>query len=107
MTGDDEDYRNDVDRMKAGLAEIDFDQLSPKQIEAHDRKTRKTTSKGKVEGAAPKAGDERPRLKIEKQSPDRTVAACAESSARPAVCTTAARSSRWSAIRREAGRSHT
>jgi hypothetical protein len=74
MTGDDEDYRNDVDRMKAGLAEIDFDQLTPKQIEAHDRKTRKATSKGKSERAAPKAGDERPRLKIEKQSPDRTVA---------------------------------
>ena len=66
MTGDDEDYRNDVDRMKAGLAEIDFDQLTPKQIEAHDRKTRKATSKGKSERTAPKAGDERPRLKIEK-----------------------------------------
>jgi hypothetical protein len=61
--------------MKAGLAEIDFDQLTPKQIEAHDRKTRKATSKGESERAAPKAGDERPRLKIEKHSPDRTVAA--------------------------------
>ena len=73
MTGDDEDYRNDVDRMKAGLAEIDFDQLTPKQIEAHDGKTRKATSKGKSERAAPKAGDERPR-KIEKHSPEKTVA---------------------------------
>jgi hypothetical protein len=75
MTGDHEDYQNDVRRMKAGLAEIDFDHLTPKQIEAHDRKTRKATSKGKSERPAPKTGDERPRLKIEKQSPDRTIAA--------------------------------
>ena len=69
MTGDNEDYQNDVGRMKVELAEIDFDQLTPKQIEAHDRKTRKATSKGKSERGAPKAGDERPRLKIEKQKP--------------------------------------
>ena len=74
MTGDDEDYQNDVGRMKAGLAEIDFDQLTPKQIEAHDRKARKASSKGKVERAQPKASDERPRLKIEKHSPEKTVA---------------------------------
>jgi hypothetical protein len=41
MTGDDEDYQSDLCRVKAGLAEIDFDQLTPKQIEAHDRKARK------------------------------------------------------------------
>jgi hypothetical protein len=75
MTGDDDDYLADVGRMKAGLAEIDFDQLTPRRIEAHDRKTRKATSKGRKEQAALKVGDERPRLKIEKQSPDRTVAA--------------------------------
>jgi hypothetical protein len=41
MTGDDEAYQNDVRKMMAGLAGIDFDQLTPKQIEAHDRKARK------------------------------------------------------------------
>jgi hypothetical protein len=43
MTGDDEDYQSDLCRVKAGLAEIDFDQLTPKQIEAHDRKARKAS----------------------------------------------------------------
>ena len=74
MTGDDDDYQKDVDRAKAGLAEIDFDQLTPKQIEAHDRKARKASIKGKVERAQPKTSDERPRLKIEKHSPEKTVA---------------------------------
>ena len=105
MTGDDEDYRNDVDRMKAGLAEVDFDQLTPKQIEAHDRKARKASRKGNGARVEPRTGDERPRLKIEKQSPEKTVATWAASSARLAVCSIAARSSRWSTIRREAGRS--
>ena len=72
MTGDDEDYQNDVGRMKAGLSEVDFDQLTLKQIDAHDRKARKASSKGKR--ARPKTSDERPRLKIEKHSPDKTVA---------------------------------
>ena len=43
MTGDDDGYLADVSRMKAELAEIDFNQLTPKQIEAHDRKARKTS----------------------------------------------------------------
>ena len=67
MTGDDEAYQNDVRRMKAELAEVDLDQLTPKQIEAHDRKARKASSRGKRERAGPKTNDERPRLKIEKQ----------------------------------------
>jgi len=74
MTGDDEDYQNDVSRMKGGLAEIDFDQRTPKQIEARDRKARKVSIKGKGERAQPKNSDERPRLKIEKHSPEKTVA---------------------------------
>jgi hypothetical protein len=73
MTGD-EDYQSDVGRMMAGLAEIDFDQLTPKQIEAHDRKARKASSRDKGKRAAPKTSDERPRLKIEKHSPNMTVA---------------------------------
>ena len=72
MTGDTDDYENDLGRMKAELAGIDFDQLTAKQIEAHDRKARKASSKGKR--ARPKTNDERPRLKIEKQSPEKTVA---------------------------------
>jgi hypothetical protein len=72
MTGDDEADQNDVRRMMAGLAEIELDQLTPKQIEAHDRKARKASSKCKH--ARPKTNDERPRLKIEKQSPEKTVA---------------------------------
>jgi hypothetical protein len=74
MTGDDEDYQKDLCRMKAGLAEIAFDQLTPKRIEAHDRKTRKASGKSKGGRAGPKTGDGRPRLKIEKHSPEKTVA---------------------------------
>jgi hypothetical protein len=74
MTGDNEDYQDDVSKMKAGLAETDFDQLTTKQIEAHDRKARKASSKGKGARPRPKTSDERPRLKIEKQSPEKTVA---------------------------------
>jgi hypothetical protein len=74
MSGADEDYRNDVGRMKAGLAEIDFDQLTPKQIEAHDKKARRSLTTGKGARAGPKTSDERPRLKIEKHSPEKTVA---------------------------------
>jgi hypothetical protein len=63
-------YRDNLGAVEA----VDFDDLTPEQIEARDREASKAQNKRKRKGATVNSSDERPRLKIEKHSPEKTVA---------------------------------
>jgi hypothetical protein len=52
----------------------DFDDLTPEEIEEHDRKAHKTQNKRKGKRTRQKVSVERPRLRVEKESPEKTVA---------------------------------